>query len=245
MDLVAVVVGGASGIGAACARALAVEDHRVVVADLAEGADMVCDVTSEGSVAALFEGVVAAHGRVDVVVNSAGTSTLSAVVDHDLGEWRRVVDVCLTGAFLVIKHAGRVLGQGGSITSITSLNARQPGGGLAAYCSAKAGLAMLTEVAALELAPRGIRVNAVSPGLVVTPLTAPALDIPGIEDDYTANTPLGRSGRPEEIAEAVVFCSRAAWLTGEVMDLNGGAHLMRYPDLLGHVGRAFGQSRVE
>ena len=109
-------------------------------------------------------------------------------------EWRRVVDVCLTGGFLVIKHAGRVLGAGGSITSLTSLNARQPGGGLAAYCSAKAGLAMLTQVAALELGPRGIRVNAVSPGLVVTPLTAPALDIDGIEDDYLANTPLGRSG---------------------------------------------------
>jgi NAD(P)-dependent dehydrogenase (short-subunit alcohol dehydrogenase family) len=160
-------------------------------------------------------------------------------VDHDLGEWRRVLDVCLTGAFLVLKHAGRVLGEGGSITSLTSLNARQAGGGLAAYCSAKAGLAMLTQVAALELAPRGIRVNAVSPGLVVTPLTAPAIEIAGIEDDYLANTPLGRSGTPEEVAEAVVFCSRSAWLTGEVLDLNGGAHLMRYPDLLGHVSRAF------
>ncbi len=244
MDRVAVVVGGASGIGAACARALADDGCTVVVADLASGtdsgADVVCDVTSEEAVTALFDGVVAAHGRVDVVVNSAGTSTLAAVVDHDLGEWRRVVDVCLTGAFLVIKHAGRVLGEGGSITSITSLNARQPGGGLAAYCSAKAGLAMLTQVAALELASRGIRVNAVSPGLVITPLTAPAMDIDGIEDDYTANTPLGRSGTPEEVAEAVVFCAGAAWLTGEVMDLNGGAHLMRYPDLLGHVSRAFG-----
>src|SRR3954447_147872 len=240
MDRVAVVVGGASGIGAACAQALAADGCRVVVADLAEGADVICDVTSEEAVAALFDGVVASHGRVDVVVNSAGTSTLAAVVDHDLAEWRRVLDVCLTGAFLVVKHAGRVLGQGGSITSLTSLNARQPGGGLAAYCSAKAGLAMLTEVAALELAPRGVRVNAVSPGLVVTPLTAPALDIEGIEADYLANTPLGRSGTPEEIADAVVFCSRASWLTGEVMDLNGGAHLMRYPDLLGHISRAFG-----
>ena len=240
MDRVAVVVGGASGIGAACARAMADDGCTVVVADLGEAADVVCDVTSEEAVTALFDGVVAAHGRVDVVVNSAGTSTLAAVVDHDLGEWRRVVDVCLTGAFLVIKHAGRVLGEGGSITSLTSLNARQPGGGLAAYCSAKAGLAMLTQVSALELASRGIRVNAVSPGLVITPLTAPAMDIDGIEDDYIVNTPLGRSGTPAEVADAVVFCSSAAWLTGEVMDLNGGAHLMRYPDLLGHVNRAFG-----
>jgi 3-oxoacyl-[acyl-carrier protein] reductase len=236
-----VVIGGASGIGAACATALAADGCEVVVADLpGTAADVECDVTSEESVTALFEGVVTSRGRVDVVVNSAGTSTLAAVVDHDLAEWRRVVDVCLTGGFLVIKHAGRVLGAGGSVTSLTSLNARQPGGGLAAYCAAKAGLAMLTEVAALELGPRGIRVNAVSPGLVVTPLTAPALEIEGIEADYLANTPLGRSGAPEEVAEAVVFCSRAAWLTGEVLDLNGGAHLQRYPDLLGHVNRAFG-----
>jgi NAD(P)-dependent dehydrogenase (short-subunit alcohol dehydrogenase family) len=240
-ERVAVVVGGASGIGAACARALRDDGCLVVVADVAQGADVVCDVTSEEAVAALFDGVLAEHGRVDVVVNSAGTSTLAAVVDHDLAEWRRVVDVCLTGGFLVLKHAGRVLGEGGSVTSITSLNARQPGGGLAAYCSAKAGLAMLTEVAALELGARGIRVNAVSPGLVVTPLTAPALDIDGIEADYVENTPLGRAGTPEEVAEAVVFCARAAWLTGEVLDLNGGAHLKRYPDVLGHVARAFGQ----
>ncbi|WP_230486932.1 SDR family NAD(P)-dependent oxidoreductase [Nocardioides anomalus] len=236
---VAVVVGGASGIGAACAAAFRAAGDTVVVADLGAGADAVCDVTAEDQVAALFDEVVARHGRVDAVVNSAGTSTLAAVVDHDLAEWRRVLDVCLTGAFLVLKHAGRVLGAGGSVTSLTSLNARQPGGGLAAYCSAKAGLAMLTEVAALELAPRGIRVNAVSPGLVATPLTAPALEIDGIEADYLANTPLGRAGTAEEVAEAVLFCARAAWLTGEVLDLNGGAHLQRYPDLLGHVARAF------
>ena len=243
MDQVAVVIGGASGIGAACVSALRDDGYDVVVADIdegsAEGAAVVCDVTSEEAVSSLFDGVIASHGRLDVVVNSAGTSTLSLVVDHDAADFRRVVDVNLTGGFLVLKHAGRVLGEGGSVVSLTSLNARQPGAGMAAYCSAKAGLAMLTQVAALELGPRGIRVNAISPGLVVTPLTAPAMDIAGIEDDYLANTPLGRSGTPEEIAEAVLFVSRAAWLTGEVLDLNGGAHLMRYPDLVGHVTRAF------
>lgn len=232
---VAVVVGGASGIGAACATALEADGCTVVVADLPE-----VDVTSEPSVSALLDRVVADHGRVDVVVNSAGVSTLMAVADHDVAEFRRVVDVNLTGGLVVLKHAARVLGPGGSITSLTSLNARQPGSGMAAYCSAKAGLAMLTEVAALELGPRGIRVNAVSPGLVVTPLTEPAMGIPGIEDDYLANTPLGRAGTPAEVASAVVWISRAEWLTGEVLDLNGGAHLQRYPDLLGHVARAFG-----
>jgi 3-oxoacyl-[acyl-carrier protein] reductase len=174
------------------------------------------------------------------VVNSAGSSTLGLVTELAVEEFRRVVDVCLTGAFIVLKHAGRLVRAGGSIISIASLNARQPGSGLAAYCSAKAGLAMLTEVAALELAGSGVRVNAISPGLVPTPLTAPALDIPGIEDDYLENTPLGRAGRPDEIADAVLFLARAGWVTGEVLDINGGAHLRRYPDIHGHVMQAFG-----
>ncbi len=234
-DRVALVIGGGSGLGAATATALAADGCRVVTADLT-GADQVVDVTDEGSVSALF----AAVGRVDVVVTTAGVSTLALIADHDAAEWRRVLDVNLTGAFLVIKHAAAHLGEGGCITSLTSLNARQAGAGLAAYCASKAGLASLTEVAALELGPRGIRVNAVAPGLVVTPLTAPAMDIAGIEDDYVENTPLGRAGTPEEVAHAVVYTTRATWLTGATIDLNGGAHLQRYPDLLGHVNRAFG-----
>ena len=94
---------------------------------------------------------------------------------------------------------------------------------------------MLTQVAALELAPRGIRVNAVAPGFVHTPLTDPATQIPGLLEEYLENTPLGRAGTTEDIAEAVVFLCKATWLTGEVLDLNGGAHMKRYPDILGHV----------
>ena len=239
---VAVVIGGASGIGAAIARALADDGCRVVTADLASatGADAAVDVADEASVEALLSGVVASHGRLDVVVNSAGVSTLGPLTDLDAAEFRRVVDVNLTGSFLVLKHAGRLVADGGAIISLASLNARQAGAGMGAYCAAKAGLVMLTQVAALELGPRGIRVNAISPGLVVTPLTSPAMDIPGIEEDYLDNTPLGRAGLPEEVAEAAVFIARSQWLTGEVLDLNGGAHLQRYPDLLGHVTRAFG-----
>ncbi|WP_341925691.1 SDR family NAD(P)-dependent oxidoreductase [Nocardioides psychrotolerans] len=235
---VAVVIGGASGIGAAIAVALADDGCTVVVGDLATNPPV--DVTDEASVEALLAGVVAEHGRVDVVVNSAGVSTLGLLTELDVAEFRRVVDVNLTGAFLVLKHAGRVVADGGAIISLTSLNARQPGTGMGAYCAAKAGLAMLTEVAALELGARGVRVNAISPGLVITPLTAPAMDIAGIQDDYLENTPLGRAGLPEEVAEAAVYLARARWLTGEVLDLNGGAHLRRYPDIHGHVMRAFG-----
>lgn len=203
---VAVVVGGASGIGAAIATALEADGCTVVVADLstAPPTGHSVDVTDEASVQALFAKVVDEHGRVDVVVNSAGVSTLGLLSELDVAEFRRVVDVNLTGAFLVLKHAAGAVVDGGAIISLTSLNARQPGTGMGAYCAAKAGLAMLTEVAALELAPRRVRVNAISPGLVLTPLTAPAMDIAGIEDDYLANTPLGRAGLPEEIAEAAV-----------------------------------------
>lgn len=247
----AVVVGGGSGIGAAVAGALAGAGYAVVVADVdLAAAESVAsglgephrgswaDVTDEASVSALLEDVAA----LDVVVNCAGVSTIGLVTDLAVEEFRRVVDVDLTGGFVVLKHAGRLVRDGGSIVTITSLNARQPAAGLGAYCAAKAGLAMLVQVAALELGERGVRVNAVSPGLVETPLTAPALEIPGILDDYLANTPLGRAGSPADVAAVVRFvCSaEAAWLTGEVLDLNGGAHLQRYPDLLGHIRKAFG-----
>jgi 3-oxoacyl-[acyl-carrier protein] reductase len=233
-DRVAVVFGGASGIGASIAARFTAEGWAVEIADLPA-----VDVTDEASVVACLDGALASHGRLDLVVNSAGVSTLGLVTDLDVAEWRRVVDVCLTGAFIVMKHAGQRLSAGGSIISLSSLNARQPGAGLAPYCAAKAGLSMLTEVTALELGSRGIRVNAIAPGLVVTPLTQPAMDIAGIEDDYLANTPLGRSGTPDEIAEAAVYLAGAAWVTGEVLDINGGAHLMRYPDLNKHVLAAF------
>lgn len=233
-----VVIGGGSGIGAATVRDLEAHGHTVVVADVnpPDGGVRV-DVTDEAQVAALFEQV----GTFDGVVNCAGVSTLSAVVEHDAAEFRRVLDVCLTGAFLVLKHGGARIADGGALLTLSSLNARQPGTGMAAYCSAKAGLVMLSQVAALELAPRGVRVNTVSPGLVVTPLTAPAMDIPGIRESYLENTPLGRSGEPEEVAALLRFLlsDDARWITGENVDVNGGAHLLRYPDLHGLVMKAF------
>ena len=193
------------------------------------------DVTDEDTVAALFEQA----GPVDVVVNTAGFGDYGAIVDLDAARFRAVIDCCLTGSFLVMKHAGRQLRDGGSLVSITSLNARLAAPGMSAYCAAKAGLAMLTQVAALELGPRKIRVNAVSPGFVNTPLTELVTLAPGVLEDYLENTPLGRVGEAQDVADAVLFlCSdKASWMTGEVMDLNGGAHLKRYPDVLGHIER--------
>ena len=243
-DRTAVVVGGASGIGKAVAHALAADGCRVIVADRnTDGARAVAadlgdphtaatvEVTDEDSVRTLFEQADA----LDLVVNTAGYSGVGLITDLPVEDFRSVVDVCLTGAFLVIKHAAPRLRDGGALVSISSLNGRQPAAAMSAYCAAKAGLSMLTQVAALELAPRGIRVNAVAPGFVHTPLTEPATQIPGVLDEYLENTPLGRAGTPEEIAEAVVFLCKAPWLTGEVLDLNGGAHMKRYPDILGHV----------
>ncbi|MHA3019853.1 SDR family NAD(P)-dependent oxidoreductase [Mycobacterium sp. BMJ-28] len=246
----AIVIGGASGIGWACARALAAEGYRIVIADRnAEGAVAratelgtphtcaVVDVVDEPSVAALFEST----GAIDAVVNCAGFSNIGLIVDMAAEDFRAVIDVCLNGSFIVAKHAGRHLVDGGSLVSISSLNGRQPAAGMSAYCSAKAGLSMLTQVAALEMAPRGIRVNAVAPGFVHTPLTEGAALVPGVVEEYVENTPLGRAGTPEDIAEAVVFLTKASWLTGEVLDLNGGSHMKRYPDLLGHIAKLAAQ----
>ena len=253
---IAVVVGGASGIGWASAQLLAADGYRVTIAD--RNADLAreraatlgephgwiaVEVTDEPGVAALFDGVVQREQRLDVVVNCAGFSGFGLITDTDAEQFRSVVDVCLTGGFLVLKHAGRHLREGGSVVSLTSLNARQPAIGMSAYCAAKAGLSMLTQVAALELGPRGIRVNAVAPGFVHTPLTEGAHAIPGVVEEYVENTALGRAGTPQDVAAAVVFlCSpQSSWMTGEVLDLNGGAHLKRYPNIHQHLTKLMGQ----
>ncbi|WP_192829951.1 SDR family NAD(P)-dependent oxidoreductase [Mycobacterium sp. UM_Kg1] len=246
---VALIFGGASGIGLASARALVERGDRVVIADIDEAAAharaaelgesasaVAADVTDEASVAAAF--AAAQHvGPIRSVVSCAGLSVIGPIADIDLAGWQTTIDVCLTGTMLVIKHAARALQDGGAVVAISSLNGRQPGTSMAAYCSAKAGVLMLVQVAALELGPRGIRVNAVSPGLVDTPLVAGLAMVPGLTAEYIENTPLGRSGVPEDIAHTVEFLTspRAAWITGSAFDVNGGAHLKRYPDVLGKV----------
>lgn len=247
----AVVVGGASGIGRATAHRLAEQGWTVTVADLdASLADTVAaelraagapqtqargvDVTDESSIETLFAGTTP-----ELVVTTAGVSTLGLVTDHDTAEFRRVVDVCLNGAFLVFKHGGRVVREGGSMVAIASLNARQPGRGMAAYCAAKAGLMMLAQVAALELGERGVRVNTVSPGFLVTPLTEPVLQIPGLAEEYADNSVIAHRGTADDVARAVLYLADAPWMTGEDMALDGGAQLKRYPDVLGLATRAF------
>jgi 3-oxoacyl-[acyl-carrier protein] reductase len=110
---------------------------------------------------------------------------------------------------------------------------------MAAYCAAKAGLVMLAQVAALELGERGIRVNTVSPGFLVTPLTEPVLQIPGLAEEYAENSVVPHQGTAEDVARAVLYLADAPWMTGEDLAVDGGAQLRRYPDVLGLATRAF------
>jgi NAD(P)-dependent dehydrogenase (short-subunit alcohol dehydrogenase family) len=248
---VAVITGGASGIGLATARRFAAEGASVVVGDRNQDAlDALdsadgehggsitaapCDVTVEADVARLMAVATERYGRLDVAFANAGIGSSARIVDAEATGWSEVLDVCLVGSFLTIKHAARAMTDGGSIVVTTSLNAVQPGVGMSAYCAAKAGAAMLVQVAALELGPAGIRVNAIAPGLVRTGLTDPMWLIPPLVDAYEENTPLGRHAQPDEIANLVTFLAsdESAFISGSQYLVDGGAHTMRYPDIPG------------
>ncbi len=170
---------------------------------------------------------------------NAGIGAVARLVDAEVAEWSRVLDVNLTGPFLTIKHAARRMGRGGSIVVTASLNAVQPGIGMGAYCSSKAGVAMLARVAALELGPAGIRVNAFGPGLVRTALTDGAFLLPSIVEEFEENAPLGRHAAPEEVAALIAFLAsdEAGFVSGSLHLVDGGASTKRYPDTPRTVGR--------
>ncbi len=247
---VALVTGGASGIGLAATRRFARDGAVVVVGDVdtralasvqSELGETVrtkgCDVTIESEVEALAQLAIDEFGRLDIVLANAGIGSGSPILEADLAEWTRVVDVCLVGAFLTIKHSARRMDRGGSIVVTTSLNAVQPGIGLSAYCAAKAAASMLVEVAALELGPSGIRVNAVAPGLVRTGLTDAMWLFPKLVEEFEENTPLGRHATPDEIANLIAFLAsdEAGFVSGSLHLIDGGAHTKRYPDILARI----------
>ncbi len=241
----ALVTGAASGIGRAVTARFAAEGASVVAGDIDRvGLDRLrtehpgvvtvhCDVTSEADQFALAAVAVEHFGRLDVAVANAGRGHYSPIVDHDLGAWREILELCVTGVFLTVKAAGAVMADGGSIVTIASLNAVQPSAGMSAYCTAKAGVAMLSKVAAMELGHRGIRVNAVAPGLVETPATGGFFAAPPIVAEFVANTTVGRFAQPEEIAAAVLFLAgdESRFVSGTTMLVDGGASTGRYPPL--------------
>jgi NAD(P)-dependent dehydrogenase (short-subunit alcohol dehydrogenase family) len=251
---VALITGAASGIGRATAELFLAEGAQVVAGDINEEAlatlasdecaVLRCDATSEEDQAALAQLAVDRFGRLDIAVANAGYGHMARIVDHTLDDWRRLLDVCLTGVYLTVQAAARVMQpQGsGSIVAMSSLNGIQPAEGMVAYCSAKAGVLMLTEVAALELGRHGIRVNALAPGLIQTPGTEGLWALPGTVEEYVENTALGRFAQPEEIAQAALFLAsdRSSFMTGSTQLVDGGGHLRRYPDIPGAIDRLMG-----
>lgn len=246
---VAFITGGASGIGKRTAERFVAEGGRVVIADMSDDGmkamkdalgeacvTVKTDVSKETDVEKAVAAAVSKLGKLDILVTCAGVSGLSKIVDEPLSGWEKEINVCLTGTFLCMKHVGKQLisqGNGGCIVNIASLNVKQPAKGMAGYCAAKAGVEMLTKVGAMEMAEHKIRVNCISPGLVATPMTAFIVGTQPVIKEYLENTPLGRSGTTDDIANAILFLAseEASYITAENLYIDGGSQTMRYPDL--------------
>ena len=228
-DKVAVVTGGASGIGAASAIRLADEGATVITLDVADGADRQLDVRDEGGVAALMAEVVAEHGQLDIVVNAAGVAGGGPVHVLDEAEWDRVVDINLKGTFLVAKHAALAMleRRSGSIINIASIEGLEGTEGGSAYNASKGGVVMLTKSMAIDYGRRGLRVNCICPGAIDTPMLRSIIDPDGMAtytDRMREEHLLGRFGEPSEIAAAVAFLASedASFITGHALVVDGG-----------------------
>jgi NAD(P)-dependent dehydrogenase (short-subunit alcohol dehydrogenase family) len=232
-DKVIVVSGGASGIGAEVSARLAAEGARIVIADLNiaqagshAALSVTCDITNPEQCEAVAQAAISAFGRIDGVVNCAGISKPHDSISLPPSDWSRMVDVQLNGAFFFIQAcARRMMDTGGAIVFITSTNAEAAFPRRAAYCCAKAGVAMLTKVLAIEWAEKGIRVNAVGPAYVATEMTKRNIAAGNVnEAQIKARIPLGRLAQPTDVAEAVSFLlsEKASFITGHSLYVDGG-----------------------
>ena len=241
---VALVTGASSGIGRASAIALAREGAKVAVCDInAKGGEetvkiisdaggqasfIMVDVSKAADVEAMVKTVVRTYGQLNCAHNNAGISHAGGIVDLSEDVWDRVVDINLKGVWLclkyeipeMLKHGGGAIVNTASSTGLVGVRSGTP-----AYTASKHGVVGLTKAAALQYAKEGIRVNAVCPGTIHTPLVDPAFQaMPGLEAQFVARLPIGRIGLPEEVAEAVVWlCSdKASFVTGHPLAVDGG-----------------------
>jgi NAD(P)-dependent dehydrogenase (short-subunit alcohol dehydrogenase family) len=235
-----VVTGGASGIGRACAEALAAAGRPVALWDLdADGAKEIAtalgspsmgiglDVTDEAALAAAAAQTRAALPSIGGMVHAAGMVVSEPVGQIDFAHFRRVLDVNLTAHARITQLLLadlKAANPGSAVVGIASIEAVIGHAAIPAYCSSKAGLVGLTRSMAAALGPHGIRVNVVCPGYIETPMLAPVLTIPGLREQYEASSVLGRLGRPEDIAGVVRFLlsADAAFVTGQALVADGG-----------------------